>query len=429
MKILLVMPHPYPKRGLFSRFTYPSLTLKQLAAITPHEHSVELVDERFERIDFKKNYDVVGISCLTYNSLRGYEIADEFRKRGVKVVFGGYHASLLPEEAKQHADSVVIGEGELTWPRVLEDIKKGQLKPFYKADKPVEPEDIPAARHDIGTYTPFSEAIQASRGCPTGCEFCAMQIVEGPRFRGRPVDHVVEEMKSIKTKLIFFADASLTINPKYSKSLFKAMKELNKYSECFGNINVLTRDDEFLKLASEAGVINWYVGIESISQENIDAAGKSTNKVENYAKAIKKIKDYGMMATGFFMFGFDFDTVETFDKTLQAIYEWGLDEVSFSIVTPYPGTRLFERYDREGKIICRDWSRYAEGNVNYKLENLTEEELMNGIKKMAMDYYSIPNIIKRSFSNNNYSLYRLLIKLVRNFSVRSFYLHEKLGMN
>ncbi len=426
MKILYVAPHPNAKYGLFTRFTYPSLTLKQLAAITPPEHSIEIVDERIEKINFKKSYDAVGISCMTYNSLRGYEVAEEFRKQKIPVFLGGYHPSLLPDEAKQHADSVVVGEAELTLPRLLKDIEKNQLKPFYRPERFVDPEEIPAARHDIGSYNPFNEPIQASRGCPTGCEFCAMRIIEGNRVRARPVDHMIDEMKSIKTKSIFFADASLTIKPQYSKSLFKAMSELNKYFECFGNINVLVRDEEFLKLASEAGVYNWYVGIESISQQNIDAAGKGTNKVEKYGEAVKKIRDYGMMITGFFMFGFDFDTIETFDKTLKAIYDWGFDEVSFSVVTPYPGTQLFERYEKEGKITCRDWSKYGEGNVNYTMKNLTEKELAEGIRRIARDYYSIPNIVKRSFTNTNYSPYRIFIKVMRNISVRKFYLTEKL---
>jgi radical SAM superfamily enzyme YgiQ (UPF0313 family) len=204
------------------------------------------------------------------------------------------------------------------------------------------------------------------------------------------------------------------------------MKEFNKYAEAFGNVNVLARDDEFLKLAQEAGFFNWYVGIESISQANINQSGKGTNRVENYAKAIKKIRDHGMMITGFFMFGFDFDTPETFQKTLEKIYEWDLDEVSFSIITPYPGTRLFERFDKDGRIICRDWSQYHEGKVNYKPKNLTDKQIVKGIQKMALDYYSMPNIVKRSFSNTKCSPYRVFVKLVRNISVRNFYLHEKL---
>ncbi len=420
------MPHPNRKQSFFSKFTYPSLTLKQLAAIIPSEHEIHIIDERFEPVDLSQQYDLVGISSLTYNSLRGYEIADYFRKQGTPVFFGGYHASLLPDEVKAHADAIVIGEAEYVLPQMLLDLKAGKLKPLYHADRLVEAEDIPAARHDIGSYNPFSEPLQASRGCPTGCEFCAMQIVEGNVFRGRPVDKMLDEVKTIKTKNIFFADASLTIRPKYSKELFSALAQCNKYFECFGNINVLSRDDEFLRIASDAGVINWYVGIESISQANIDQAGKGTNKVENYAKAIRKIQDHGMMITGFFMFGFDFDTTETFQKTLDLIYKWKLDEVSFSIVTPYPGTRLFERYDQAGRILNRDWSRYGEGNVNYKLENLTEEQLLQGIKMMAMDYFSPPNCIRRSFMNTNMSLYRILIKLARNFSLRSFYMNEKL---
>lgn len=427
MKILLAMPHPNPKRGLFDRFNYPSLTLKQLAAITPSEHDLVLVDERYEIIDFDIKYDVVGISSLTYNSIRGYEVAKEFRKRNIPVVMGGYHATLMPNEAKEHVDSVVIGEAEYTWPRVLEDLKTGQLKPFYRPEKVIPADKIPAANHEIGTYNPFNEPIQATRGCPTGCEFCAMNVMEGKTFRGRPINHIIDEINSIKSKSLFFADASLTINPRYSKELFKAMKkDTNKYSEAFANVNVLTKDNDFLKLASDAGFYNWYVGIESISQENINQAGKGTNKVENYGKAIKKVRDHGMMVTGFFMFGFDHDTPETFQKTLEKIYEWDLDEVSFSIITPYPGTRLFTRFDKDGRIVCRDWSKYHEGKVNYKPIGLTEEQIVDGIKKMALDYYSIPNIVKRSFTNTNYSPYRIFVKIIRNAAVRKFYLSEKL---
>jgi radical SAM superfamily enzyme YgiQ (UPF0313 family) len=427
MKILLIMPHTNPKRNLLVKFLYPCLTLQQIAGITPRDHLVEIVDERYKRINFKKNYDVVGISCLTYNSLRGYEIADEFRKRGVKVIFGGYHASLLPEEAKQHADAVVIGEAELTWPNVLKDIENGKLKPYYKADKLVDPDLIPPARHDIGSYT-VMEAIQASRGCPTGCEFCAMRIVEGPRFRGRPVKNVIEEAASIKSRTLFFGDASLTINPPYTKSLFKELTSLNKKIQCWGNINVLYKDEELLKLGREAGVNKWYVGLESILQENIIMAGKRTNKVENYAKAIKKLKDYGMTMTGFFMFGFDKDTPEIFDKTLKAMYEWDLHEVSFSIVTPYPGTELFKRLEREGRIISYDWSRYAEGNVNFKPKLMSEEELLLGVKRIAGDFYSIKSSFKRSFNGHNLNPLKSVITFANGIALRSFYKNEKLNI-
>lgn len=425
MKILLISPHTNVIRNFFTKFSYPSLTLQQIAAITPREHTVDIVDERYENINFDKPYDLVGISCLTYNSLRGYEIADTYRKRGIPVVFGGYHASLLPEEAKQHADSVVIGEAELSWPQLLKELENGKLKPFYKADKLVEPELIPPARHDIGVYT-FMEAIQASRGCPTGCEFCAMQKIEGTRFRGRPVDHIINEMKIIKSKIIFFADASLTISPPYMKSLFREMASLNKKFHCFGNINVLSRDDEFLRISSEAGVDKWYMGIESISQETINQVGKQTNKVENYVKAIKKIQDHGMKVVGFFMFGFDNDTPDIFRETLKAMYEWDLDEASFSIVTPYPGTRLFERLEKEGRITSYDWSRYAEDNVNFKPIKMTPEELMEGIRGISAEFYSIKNSFKRSFGLRNTNPIDTIMTLGSNLALRTFYKREKL---
>jgi radical SAM superfamily enzyme YgiQ (UPF0313 family) len=428
MKILLIMPHPNKRRNLVSKFNYPSLTLQQVAAVTPSEHDVELVDERYEPVNFNGKYDLVGISCLTYNSLRGYEIATLFRKQRIPVVFGGYHASLMPDEVKQHADSVVIGEAELTWPLLLKDAEKGELKPFYKADRLTKAEEIPPARHDIGVYTLFAEAIQASRGCPTGCEFCAMNVVEGRTFRGRSVDSIVEEINTIKAKKIFFADASLTINPTYSKQLFKSIKETNKKFDCFGNINVIARDDEFLRLAHDAGVYKWYLGIESISQANIDQAGKGTNKVENYAKAIQKIKDHDMVVTGFFIFGLDHDTLDIFDRTLQAIFDWELDEASFSIITPYPGTRLFERLESEGRITSKDWSRYQEGKINLKPKLMTEKELWDGTRRIALEFFSIKNCIKRSFISNDLNPVNIMIRLLSNMAGRSFNRNEKFNM-
>jgi len=430
MDILLVMPHPNPRRTILDRFSYPALTLQQIAGITPPDHSVDIIDERYRDITFDEKYDLVGVSCLTYNSLRGYEVADEFRKKGIPVVFGGYHASILPNEVKQHADSVVIGEAEFTWPQLLKDLEKRELKPFYRADKLVEPEQIPPARHDIGVYT-YMESIQASRGCPTGCEFCAMQKVEGPRFRGRPVNNVIDEMKTIKSKTIFFADASLTINPNYTKSLLREMAHLNKKFHCFGNVNVLSRDDEFLKLASEAGVERWYVGIESITQENINLSGKGTNKVENYITAIEKIKDHGMAVTGFFMFGFDNDTIDAFNKTLKFMLDLDLDGITFSIVTPYPGTRLAERLENEGRITSRDWSRYTEGYVNFKPKQMTEKELFDGIRKVMSEYFSYRNIAKRGFSgltaNNNINLNHFIESVIGDLFNRRFYLQDKLS--
>ncbi len=432
MKIMLVMPQPDHRKTVFDKFMYPSLTLQQIAGITPRHHFVKLIDERYENINFHENFDLIGISITTYSALRGYGIADAFRKNGIPVVFGGYHASLLPEEAKKHADSVVIGEAEHTWPQLLKDLENGKLKKFYFNKEVVKAKEIPPARHDIGIYTPFKEAIQASRGCPVGCEFCAMSVVEGNTFRGRPVDNVVEEMKSIRAKRIFFVDASLTNNPKYSKQLFKRLKEVNKKFKCFGNINVFVRDDKFLQLASEAGVTRWYIGIESISQHNIDQAGKGTNKVKNYIKAIRKIKDHGMMVTGFFMFGFDNDTTYVFDKTLKFIKNLNLDSVAFSALTPFPGTKLAERFENEGRILTKVWSRYNEGIVNIKPKQMTEEELYDGINNLSREYFSYINMLRRSIqglkTRDRFKLRHFIIRVGEDLVNRSFYFNDKLRL-
>jgi radical SAM superfamily enzyme YgiQ (UPF0313 family) len=422
MKILYILPHRKVAGGFFYTFTtYPSMTLIQLAAITSKNHTVELVDERFQTINYKKSYDLVGISTLTYNAYRAYEIADKFRSMGIPVVLGGYHPSALPEEAKQHANSVVIGEAEETLPQLLDDLEKGKLKPFYFSKKFVEPKNIPPANHSIGRYTFFIESIQATRGCPNNCQFCAIGRMEGCILRIRPIKYVIEEIKSIKKNYLFFADSSLTTNPGYSKTLFKEMKELNKKFDCCGNINTLAKDDEFLKLASEAGCNLIQVGFESISQESIDAVGKTTNKVVDYSKAVSKIKDHGIMVMGLFMFGFDSDTPDIFDRTLNAIYKMDLDRAYFFILTPFPGTSIFNRMYKEGRILTKNWSKYNIHNVVFQPKNMSIDELSTGTQRVVEEFHSISNSLRRSFNDENFSLNRFITRISRDISAKRYY--------
>jgi len=422
MNILFVLPHPKVKGGILYTFTtYPSLTLKQLAAITPPQHKVELVDERCQKIPFNRSYDIVGISALTYNAPRAYEIADEFRRRGVPVVLGGYHPTALPEEAKQHADAVVIGEAEETWPQLLQDVEQVTLKPFYRSLKGVDPSKIPPAAHDAGMDIPFIESIQATRGCPNNCQFCAIHTVEGSLLRERPVEQVVRELESIKKKHLFFADASLTIHPEYSKALFSEMRSLDKTFDCCGNINVLARDEEFLKLAREAGCNLIQVGFESVSQETINAIGKRTNKVEMYDSAVKKIEDYGIMVMGLFMFGFDTDNPDIFNHTLDAIYRWDIDRARFSVLTPFPGAALFNRYEQEGRILTKDWSKYDFQKVVFQPKQMSVRELAQGTQYLVEEFHSLKNSLRRSFTDENFSLNRFFTRTFRDFSSRRYY--------
>ena len=411
MNILLINPTssqiPHNK-NIFNEFFLnlipTSLSLLIIASLTPDHHSVKIIDERYEEIDFNGDYDIVGISCYTFNVFRGYQIADEFRRRGKKIVLGGWHASTLPEEAKDHADAVVVGEAEESWPRLLRDFEDGNLKPYYQQEQPVDPKTIPPARRELIYKNVKIAPVQATRGCPVGCEFCSVGTMRLRRlFRPRPIENVIEELKSIKQKNIAFHDSSLTIDIEYTKQLFKEMKSLNKKFICDGNINVLSRDEELLKLASDAGCLEWEVGFESVSQQTLYSIGKKTNLVEKYQLCVKKIHDYDMEVLGSFIFGFDTDTKETFVKTINEINRIKLSKASFNILTPYPGTRLFSRLEREGRILTKNWSRYSYGNVVFKPKFLTEKMLTEETDRLNQEFFysHIDDVITRGIHQNN----------------------------
>ena len=407
MNILIVQPYEMLsefKHDLWKKFIcegsykffIPCLTLQQLYALTPEEHSVDILDERIGRkIDFEKDYDLVAISFFISDAYRSYKIAEEFKKRNKTVVMGGYHPSLLPEEAKKYCDSVVIGEAEYIWPKLLDDYKKGDLKPFYKSLEPVKPEDIPPAKRDKSKNYHYA-AIQATRGCPNLCEFCSITHTKfGHIVRKRPIDHVIDELETIEQKRMHFYDPSMTSDPRYTKELFKKMKHMDKKFTCNGNVNVLHKDGELLKLASEAGCKRWYIGFESFSQNNINIIGKKTNKIEEYKETIKNIRDYGMDMTGHFIFGYDSDGPDVFDKTLKKINEISLTTIEPHVATPFPGTPYFDRLDKEGRIITKDWSKYTMNQVVFKPGQMTAEELTMGMKQIKENFYSFHNLFEK----------------------------------
>jgi radical SAM superfamily enzyme YgiQ (UPF0313 family) len=355
------------------------------------------------------------------HALRAYKIADEFRKKGVTVILGGYHPSLMPDEAKKHADSVVIGEAEITWPQLLKDFEKGELKSFYRQQKPVDPKIIPVVNRDQGKRYLSGADIQATRGCPYRCDFCSIQYIEGHRFRKRPIENVIEEIKALKNPFFYFYDSSLTIDNEYTKSLFMEMKGLKKRFACYGNINTLNEDEELIRLSKEAGCYTWYIGFESISQESLDSVRKR-NKVEKYSSGIKKIRKYGLQVAGLFMFGFDGDKPDIFNKTLKAIKGWKIDLADFNILTPFPGTLVFKNLDQEGRILTKDWSKYTSRNVVFKPKYMTPKELYEGTRTVAENFYSLNYTMKRIFHNGNLDFSRFLNKLRLNLF---FYMNNK----
>jgi len=407
MNILLIFPKiehgasTYTDKGSWGSilFGYPVITLPHLAAITPQDHIVQIVNENYEDIDFDADVDVVGITCYTMTAPRVYEIADEFRRRGKIVVLGGYHPTALPDEAKQHADSIVFGMAEASWPQLLADVEHGKLKQFYEWDTDFDMADVPPLRRDLITHNPIMGAVQSTRGCANRCEFCAISTFCKHGVRQRPVENVVEEIKQIPNRIFVFHDPHLTANPRYARELFKELihQNVKKSWVANGTTNVLGKaDDGFLSLAQKSGCVEWFVGFESVSQAALDGIKKTHNKVENFKKMIDRVHNHGMAVQGGIIFGFDEDTPSVFDMTLEKLYELEIDVLEVNILTPYPGTPLYERLEKQGRILTKDWSRYNQVDVVFQPKYMSPKELWNGARKVAKEFYHIPRIIQRN---------------------------------
>jgi len=395
-----------------------SLTLPQVAACTPPGHDIEIIDENYEKLDFNIDCDLVGITCFTMSAPRAYEIADEFQLRGIPVVLGGTHATALPEEAKKHADSVVISEAEISWPKLIEDFEKGQLKPFYFLEEKIPPETIPEPRRDLIKRKIFTDGLLIKRGCPNRCEFCTISSLYSKGVR--PLENVIKEVNNISAKEIFIYDSNLTWHMQYNKKLFSELKKFNKRWQANGTVNILGENEELLTLANDIGLFGWFIGFESVSQKSLDDINKKHNKVENFGKTVKKINSFGMVIVGSFIFGFDGDTPDIFDNTIKALDKWGIEMAEFHILTPFPGTVLFDRLKNEGRILTEEWDKYTYANVVFEPKNMTKEELFEGTRKVAKKYYSIFKIFKRTFKTleTTKSLYISYYVLQRNFRYR-----------
>jgi radical SAM superfamily enzyme YgiQ (UPF0313 family) len=425
MKILFINPinlkPDFDKLPFLQKFVWGGImslphSIRMLTSVTPKYHSISFIDERYQQINYNQNCDIVGISSMTPFAIRAYEIADMFRSRGIPVVLGGWHASALPEEAKQHADCVVIGDAEESWPQILQDIEKNNLKQFYEIPINFDKIPIPNRNKIHQSRVKFVEEVQASRGCNMQCKYCS---VPHSKYRNklklRPINEVIDEIVSLQTKYFYFLDSSLTLNLKYSKQLFKAMSGSNKKFSCNGNISVLNRDDELLKLASEAGCLEWAIGFESIDQKSLLLVGKSSNKVNEYKKTVNKIHDYGMVVKGNFMFGMDNDYPDIFDNTISTIYDLNLDLVGSRILTPFPGTPLFDQLVNEKRLLTKNWSKYDCYNVVFKPRHMNPHELLEGFNKVWKTINSPVNNIRRSMKCLKFGIYTFLTSGIPNF--------------
>ncbi|MCD6575146.1 B12-binding domain-containing radical SAM protein [Candidatus Aerophobetes bacterium] len=385
-------------------FKIPPLGLLNVAAVTPPDIKVSLTDENVDSIDFDKDVDLVGISTMTSAAPRAYEIARQFRKRGVPVVLGGPHVSALPEEGLQHADAVVVGEAEGVWERLIDDFIHGgkdSLKKIYKNDTLPDLSKIPFPRWDILKKERYvvNKVLHLTRGCPYNCSFCSVTQLFGRKIRSRPVDKVVDFIKEnigkgLSGRFFVFLDDNIMGNRKYAKELFHALIPLKIIWMSQSSINA-AYDKELLDLAAKSGCKALFVGIESISEGALKEVGKTQNRVEFYEEAIKRFHRHGIFIHGAFIFGMDDHDKSIFKTTVDFVNKVKLDGVQYSILTPLPGTRFHKQMEKEGRIIDRDWSNYDCGHVVFRPKKMTPAELDRGMAWAYVKSLSLSSIFRR----------------------------------
>lgn len=401
MKILFISPG-WPKGRLWGELTFkfPSLSLAAIAAVTPPEWKLEFCDDSFEKIDYATDADIIALTAMTAQVSRAYEIADAFRKRGKAIVMGGFHVSNLPDEALNHADAVVVGEGDLIWRRLLDDWRAGSLQPIYKTGSLMEMVHTPAARRELfkGKGYLLTNTIQTTRGCPHDCEFCSVTAFYGRKYRKRPLDLVLRELEELRktNAFAFFVDDNIVADRSYSLPLFEGMKGMGFKWLSHAPID-FAADRELMKAAGESGCIGMFVGFESLNQEALTAMGKQTNRARSYLADAQAFRDHGIGILGSFVLGYDGDTPDVFEKTLRFCEEARLESAIFPILTPYPGTSVRKRLDAEGRIISNDWRDYDMEHVTFRPNAMTVEQLQEGYDRLNRAFYSFPSMYRRIF--------------------------------
>ncbi len=387
--ILLI--NPSIKNTIFGKMktlALPPMGLGTLAALTPPDFKVTIVDENVEDLDFSAHADLVGVTSTTVQAPRAYEIMRRFRERGIPTVLGGIHASVCTEEAMNHADAVVEGEADDLWPEVVQDFAAGKLQKTYRAA--AFPCLAGRAPVDRSLFSPryVIQSVQTSRGCPCNCNFCSVTNFNGRRYRYRPVPEVLQEVRALKDNRFFISDDSVVglgkENLAHAKELFQGLRGMGKSWGSQVCITIAEHED-LLRAASLAGANTFYIGFESVEEESLRAMDKGVNlrpAIRNFKDAIHRMHDHGIGVIGGFILGGDGDTPDIFKRTVEFIHETAIDGCQFTVMTPFPGTRFYDRMLKEGRLLYtdypNDWARYNAYEVVIKPNNMSIDELKRG---------------------------------------------------
>lgn len=402
MKVALLSPKGplYRSRGgIFKKsLRYQPLTLTTLAALAPAELEIafQLIDEGIDDIPLDLTADLIGLTVITGTAPRAYELARHFRGRGIPVVLGGPHVTLLPAEAAQHADAICVGYAEQTWSQLLRDFAAGRLQKRYDQGHDFTLENSPIPRRDLLDGSKFlTQAVfEATRACAHACEFCVAPTAWGRKQFQKPVDLVVRDIRSVGKKKIIFIDLNLISDHRYAQELFEALVPLGIH--WFGlSTSLIGRDPDLMDLMARSGCKGLLIGFETISKGSLGDAGKRFNDPTNYPQLVRDLHRHGISLQGCFVFGLDHDTPDAFEETARFVIDTAIDLPRFAVLTPFPGTPLYNRLDAQGRILTRNWELYDGQHVVFQPRNMTIQELQEGHQRAWRQVYSMGAIARR----------------------------------
>lgn len=411
-KLLLINPGDEAKLTAASirSWAYSPPSLAYIAALTPSDWDIKIIDENIEPITFE-DADLVGITAMTWSAPRAYEISEQYRRKGIKTVMGGIHASVMSNEAAQFVDSVVIGEAESVWQGLLHDFENNELKRFYRGER-ASLENLARPRNDLySDRYRVKASVQTARGCPMDCEFCSVTAFHGRTYRQRPVEEVLDEIESLDCKEFFFSDDNILSYGKKAEEraiqLFRGMAERGLNKRWASQVGIdFANSPEVLKWAGSAGCLAVFIGFESVSEETLEDMRKVRNLkvgVRNYKEVIRKIHEHGIGVHGAIILGSDGDRKDIFQRTIEFVLDSKIDSASFTLLTPLPGTRLYDRLRSEGRLLRTnypdDWRHYDTAEPVFTPKQMTPEELGEGTYEVYKHTTSRVTSLKRAFNS------------------------------